>query len=99
MTCAYCGVRRAGNRDHVIPKSVLARAVRDATLGVRAKDPLKNAPNWLQETVASCFQCNMRKGTRRLCPPSWRHRLRRLNALGLGTFQVWDGGKLPEVIR
>lgn len=85
----------------MIPKSVLGRAIRDATLGVRARDPLKNAPDWLRDTVPSCFRCNMLKGRRLLVPLSWAKRIGRLNRLGIGTFRTWDGSTdaLHEVVK
>ena len=99
MTCEYCGKARAVHKDHVVPKARLATLIREHALGVRKLDPLKNAPEWLFDTVPSCFACNMRKGPRLLVPPSWVKRISRLNRIGMGTFQAWDGGRVPEVIR
>lgn len=99
LPCEYCRVRPAGNADHVVPKARLATAIKEHTMGIRAIDPLKDAPDWLRDTIPSCFQCNTKKATRLLAPPSWKSRIKRLNKIGLGTFQVWDGGRLPEVVR
>ena len=98
MKCVYCGKRRAANKDHVVPKARLARAIRDATLGYRT-DPLDKMPEWVRDTVGSCWECNVRKGARLLAPPAWGRRIKTLNRLGLGTFQVWDGGTIPEVLK
>lgn len=81
MKCAYCDDRRAVHQDHVLPKSAYKRLRR------RVED----LPEWLFDTVAACFDCNIGKGTRLLIPPSWADRLGELNALGIGIFRVWHG--------
>src|SRR3990167_7390991 len=59
--CAYCRIRRAVNRDHVVPKALSKTHV------------FKYAylPDRLKRTVPACFECKMRKASRRLVPPSW----------------------------
>ena len=78
--CAYCGVNRAIHSDHVVPKSLLKKH-----LELRAF-------TWLAAKVPSCGECNWRKGTRRLVPPSWASKVAALNELLPGTeWRVWDG--------
>lgn len=91
--CAYCGVRRAVNQDHVIPRMIVKRQNADL------RRP--SIPADLLVTVPSCFDCNMRKGVRRLVPPSWKKHLSRLNKLQCGTWRVWDGSAegLRETVR
>lgn len=80
VRCAYCRERYAVNRDHVVPKSY------------RKHRPTDSIPTHLRETVPACFQCNLRKGTRRLVPPSWADRLDELNEVLPGVpWRVWDG--------
>ena len=77
--CSYCG-RRAQCRDHVVPKSlwVTVSAVR--------------WPCDLTGTVPACNDCNMRKGTRALLPPSWAPRIAALSELFPSrAWRVWDG--------
>lgn len=48
-------------------------------------------------TVPCCFECNMRKGTRRLVPPSWAGKVDALNAFFGGTeWRVWRGDPKEE---
>ena len=82
--CAYCGKRRAVNKDHVVPKSVAKRYV---------------LPTDLRETVPSCFECNIRKGARKLVPPSWENRLTELNFWVPGAWRVWDGDPMSPAFR
>lgn len=82
MVCAYCNQRRAVNKDHVIPKST-------------AKKHL-NLPAELLVTVPSCFECNIRKGTRKLVPPSWADRVEMLRVFIPGQWRVWDGDPQSE---
>jgi len=51
--------------------------------------------------VASCRNHNEAKGARLRIPRSHAHRLDEYNALGIGTFVVWDGDaeSLREVVR
>lgn len=44
--------------------------------------------------VASCGPCNWRKGTRRLAPVGFA-----IDTLPSSGWQVWDGGRIPEVLR
>lgn len=81
--CAYCGIEPAIHLDHVVPKSLRKthRAAYDAL------------PPELKATVRACFSCNLRKGTRRLAPPSWAGHVDTLNTLLPGTaWRVWRGG-------
>lgn len=94
MMCAYCQEARAVNRDHVIPRHIIRVYNRHAPL---------EAPSipaeWL-ETVPSCFACNIRKGHRRLVPPSWEKRLSRLNKFFGGVpWRVWHGDPKEDVFR
>src|SRR5690606_31632108 len=77
--CAYCGAP-ATTWDHVVPKS-LARKLKD-TLPLRLRD-----------VVEACLDCNVRKMTRRLVPPSWADKVDELNErIGGSPFRVWRGG-------
>lgn len=79
--CSYCGVRRAVNADHVVPKS-LQKKLRQRGVVL---------PTELKGTVPSCFECNMRKATRKLVPPSWEDRIPALVAAVPGQWRVWRG--------
>lgn len=84
--CAYCGVLRGVNKDHVVPRQ-LVRAYNRRTLIVQPPIPAE----W-RATVWSCFACNLRKGARRLVPASWADRVDALNDFfGPPPFRVWDG--------
>jgi 5-methylcytosine-specific restriction endonuclease McrA len=76
MNCAYCGTRRAVHRDHVVPKSHRRRS---------------DLPDDLRDTVPSCFDCNIRKGARKLVPVSWADRIPLLQEYIPGPWRVWDG--------
>ena len=78
--CAYCGIRPGIHKEHVVPRMAYKRLPKGAVV-----------PPWLYETVRACGECNLRKFTRLLVPPSWNRRLPALNALGIGIFRVWDG--------
>jgi 5-methylcytosine-specific restriction endonuclease McrA len=56
-------------------------------------------PGWESVTVRACMICNVRKGTRRLVPPSWADRIYELP--GTKPWMVWDGDplKLRAVLR
>ena len=54
-----------------------------------SKSMRRRHPGWEDVTVPACFACNMRKGTRRLVPPSWKDRLDELP--GTRPWKVWDG--------
>lgn len=83
--CAYCG-KPAVNADHVIPAALVRRYNRSAPL-----DAPSIPAEWLA-VVPACFECNIRKGTRRLVPPSWASKVSALNAFfGGSPFRVWDG--------
>lgn len=82
--CAYCRKRRAVNQDHVVPKSVAKRY---------------ELPMHLAKTVGSCFECNMRKGARKLVPPSWEKHLTELNFWVPGAWRVWDGDPKSPAFR
>lgn len=91
--CAYCGAR-AVNKDHVIPRQVVRTYNRRAPL-----DAPSIPAEWL-ETVPACFACNMRKGSRRLVPPSWGKRVEKLNKFFGGTpWRVWHGGTDEPAFR
>lgn len=83
--CAYCGVRRGVTRDHVVPRSVAKK---------------HHVPTYLTATVPSCFECNIRKGQRRLVPPSWEEHLSALHHYIPGTpWRVWRGGTQEPAYR
>ena len=80
--CSYCGVRRAVNRDHVVPKALSKTHVFQYAF----------LPEKLKRLVPACFECNTRKGTRRLVPPSWEPLVEMLNEEFPGTpWRVWHG--------
>ena len=56
-----------------------------------SKSMRRRHPGWEDVTVPACFACNMRKGTRRLVPPSWKDRLDELP--GTRPWKVWTGDK------
>ena len=74
--CAYC-LGRATTMDHLIPKAERRRH------GIADDDE--------RYLVACCLTDNLRKGTRRLVPPSWKDRLDELP--GTRPWKVWTGGK------
>ena len=75
--CEYCGQRRAVNRDHVVPKSLQKRYY---------------LPAYLSGTVGSCFECNIRKGTRALVPSSWAEHISALKEyIPQRHWREWDG--------
>ncbi|HXH10348.1 MAG TPA: hypothetical protein VNP04_11375 [Alphaproteobacteria bacterium] len=76
--CAYCGVRRAIHADHVVPASLLRKR--------------PDVPARLRILVAACGECNWRKMTRRLVPPSLAYLVPELNEAFPGTpWRVWRG--------
>lgn len=101
--CSYCLTRRAVNLDHVIPKSVRSRRLRKLSVIIRTDDGGHRrenrwatadghlVPEHLLGLEPSCMTCNASKIARLLIPASWADRLDELNALGIGTFRVWDG--------
>ena len=78
--CAYCGIRPGIHEDHVVPRIAYKRLPKGAIV-----------PSWLYDTVRACLECNLRKFTRLLIPPSWTDRRGQLNDLGIGVFRVWHG--------
>lgn len=93
--CSYCGLRRACNRDHVVPKSF----VRKWTL-THGPEREHAIPADFLLTVPSCLECNVRKGTRRLVPPSWAGKVKRLNRFFGGVpFRTWDGDPMSDAYR
>lgn len=76
--CAYCG-GVATHRDHIVP------------IALRRRHKGYDGPEY---QVAACSPCNWRKGTRRLVPPSWAHRIGELPS---GPWRVWGGS--PEGLR
>lgn len=101
MICSYCGVRRAVNADHVVPRSL--RKKRLSTHPgqcpcTRCASRRADIPTELFETVPACFECNNGKGARRLVPASWARRLPLLELYFPGKpWTVWRGE--PEVLR
>ena len=92
--CAYCGVRRAVNFDHVVPRSVVR------TYNLNATDEMPSIPaKWLA-TVGACFECNILKGTRRLVPPGWRDEVAAMNRFfGGARWMVWNGDTQAEAFK
>lgn len=74
--CAYCQERPAVNRDHVVPRVMAKRY---------------ELPDELRLTVPACFECNIRKSTRKLVPSSWADKIPALKALIPGQWRVWKG--------
>jgi len=64
------------------------------TGGVATKDQ-----GWDDVTVASCFSCNITKGTRRFIPPSWEHRKAELEELTGYEWRVFTGEPIREVLK
>ncbi len=84
--CAYCGRPNPEHRDHIVSKNDRRRYGID-----------KNDQTFI---VPSCKECNWRKLTMRLVPKSHEHLIPELNALMAGPrWQLWDGGKIPAVVR
>lgn len=82
--CAYCLKKRATNRDHVVPRSIAKRY---------------NLPEALKATVPACFDCNNRKGTRKLIPASWACHIPALQEVIPGAWRVWDGDPQSDAFR
>jgi 5-methylcytosine-specific restriction endonuclease McrA len=85
MACAYCG-KPAANLDHVIPKAL-------------RKHALYEIPLALAGVVPACFDCNNRKGTRMLVPPSWANRIPALKDVLPGPWRIWSGSPLDPAFR
>ena len=80
IRCSYCG-SPAQCRDHVVPKSLWSKYSCHWTV-----------VGYVRETVPACNNCNLRKGTRALVPPSWASRLDALNEIiPTRAWRVWDG--------
>ena len=91
--CAYCHKERAVNRDHVVPKSLRKTHNTNYRVSSARRESRTPVPAELLRTVPSCFACNIRKGSRRLVPPSWAKHIARLDELFPGTpWRVWHGG-------
>lgn len=94
MICAYCGERRAVGRDHVVPKTIAKR--------LKLRKSRRNNPDFPQDllaTVPACLECNVRKSTRKLVPPSWEDKIPRLVELLPGPWRVWRGDPLEVAFR
>ena len=90
-TCAYCGVRRAVQRDHVIPDSLVKKYDQMAASRKIGRH-LYMIPNEWRQLVPACFECNIAKAARRLIPPSWADKIDALNDYFGGTpWRVWTG--------
>lgn len=92
--CAYCGVRRAVTRDHVIPRSVLRSYNRAAPEGA------PSVPGKWLDVVGACFECNVTKSSSRLVPPSWKAEVNQLNRFFGGTeWRVWSGSPSDPALK
>lgn len=80
MICAYCGVRRGHQTDHLITKNQARRS--HAAAAVREDARFK---------VKSCSFCNEAKGVRLCVPPSHEQHIAELEAITHGTYRVWNG--------
>ncbi len=74
--CAYCS-GRATEIDHILSRAEGRRA------GIE-----RDNEAWI---VSACHDCNGRKGTRRLLPPSWAHHHQALEEMTGKKWQVWSG--------
>lgn len=88
--CAYCGVRRAVQVDHLITRNQARRRVA--------------AASWREDArykVRACRECNEAKGTRLRVPPSHERYIPELQEITGNTYGVWDGTPegLHEVLR
>lgn len=85
ILCAYCRRMPGATADHVVPRSYRRRA---------------ELPKRLRGTVRACWECNLRKGNRRLLPSSWADRVDQLNDLLPGTpWRTWDGSTTSPAYR
>lgn len=78
QACAYCGCADPRTIDHILPNA----------------DRQRFGIDFLDERfmVASCLSDNVNRGTRRLLPQSWAHRVEEMNARFPGTpWRIWDG--------
>lgn len=75
--CAYCGQSGARSLDHVVPKADRRRA------GISDTDEAY--------LVVACLTCNIRKGTRKLVPPSWANKIAQLREVIPGHWRCWNG--------
>ena len=87
--CAYCGSRPAVNADHVVPKA----------LRKTLREKYGSLPEELRGTVPACMACNVRKGTRKLVPPSWADYIPILKEFIPGQWRVWDGNPMSASYR
>ena len=74
--CACCGCW-GDTIDHILSRAERRRQ------GISAYDD--------RYIVVACKRDNLRKGTRRLIPPSWAHRQAELEELTNKQWQVWAG--------
>lgn len=97
--CAYCGVRRAVNRDHVVPKAFRRNRKAFVRVSKTRREWRTDMPDELLATVPACFECNNRKGTRKLVPPSWADKIPALQEAIPGDWRTWDGDPLSPAFR
>ena len=82
--CAYHG-GRATEIDHIFSRAEGQR-----------QEIARDDEEWI---VAACHDCNGRKGTRKLVPPSMAERIPDLNDMTPGRFWLaWDGGKVVSEV-
>ena len=94
--CAYCGIRRAETRDHVVPKTLVRKG---HAFSAKRRHALNKVDPLLLSTVGCCLFCNIRKGTRKLVPPSWKDRIPALKEAIPGEWRVWDGDPMSPAFR
>lgn len=99
-TCAYCGHKRAVNRDHVVPRSLRANYMANVRVSRKRHQVRPLIPDEFMGLVPACFACNARKGSRRLVPRSWEHKIDALNDFFGGTpWRVWSGDTSEPAYR
>lgn len=84
--CAYCG-QRATMVDHILSRAESRR-----------QQISRDDEDWC---CSACLACNLRRGTRRLLPPSWAERQAELEERTGKRWLVWDGdpSKLGVVLK
>ena len=91
ISCAYCGGRDFHN-EHVLATSLIRHYGRNRAIFTH----LPPIPTEWLIPVRACKECNWRKLTLRLVPPSWADRTEAMTEFFGGTaFRVYEGGPVP----